>query len=51
MRFVKEFNDPVSLTMPFREEPYRSDYLFPVFTNIAPRRSKQKDSLQKLAIG
>lgn len=23
-------HDPVSLTMPFREEPYQSDYLFPV---------------------
>lgn len=43
-------HDPVSLTMPFREEPYQSDYLS-LFYQYASRRSKQKDSLQKLAIG
>ena len=43
-------HDPVSLTMPFREEPYQSDYLFR-FYQYASRRSKQKDSLQKLAHG
>ena len=44
-------HDPVSLTMPFREEPYQSDYLFSLFLPICSRKSKQKDSLQKLAIG
>ncbi len=42
MRFVKQFNDPVSLTMPFREEPYQSDYLFPVFTNMLPEGANRK---------
>ena len=42
MRFVKQFNDPVSLTMPFREEPYQSDYLFPFFTNMLPEGANRK---------
>ena len=42
MRFTKQFNDPVSLTMPFREEPYQSDYLFPVFTNMLPEGANRK---------
>ena len=42
MRFVKQFNDPVSLTMPFREEPYQSGYLFPVFTNMLPEGANRK---------
>ena len=35
-------HDPVSLTMPFREEPYQSDYLFPVFTNMLPEGANRK---------
>ena len=42
MRFVKQFNDPVSLTMPFSEAPYQSDYLFPVFTNMLPEGANRK---------
>ena len=38
----QQFNDPVSLTMPFREEPYQSDYLFPVFTNMLPEGANRK---------
>lgn len=35
-------HDPVSLTMPFRERPYQSDYLFPVFTNMLPEGANRK---------
>ena len=35
-------HDPISLTMPFREEPYLSDYLFPVFTNMLPEGANRK---------
>ncbi|MGO5090808.1 HipA N-terminal domain-containing protein [Segatella copri] len=35
-------HDPVSLTMPFREEPYQSDYLFPIFTNMLPEGANRK---------
>lgn len=35
-------HDPVSFTMPFREEPYQSDYLFPVFTNMLPEGANRK---------
>ena len=35
-------HDPVSLTMPFREAPYQSDYLFPVFTNMLPEGANRK---------
>ena len=42
MRFVKQFNDPVSLTMPYSEATYQSDYLFPVFTNMLPKGANRK---------
>ena len=35
-------HDPVSLNMPFREEPYQSDCLFPVFTNMLPEGANRK---------
>ena len=43
-------HDPVSLTMPFREEPYQSDYLFPVFTNMLPEGAKQKDGCRNAGV-
>lgn len=43
-------HDPVSLTMPFREAPINL-IIYSRFHQYASRRSKQKDSLQKLAIG
>ena len=43
LRYMKDrTHDPISLTMPFREEPYLSDYLFPVFTNMLPEGANRK---------
>ena len=39
---IDRTHDPVSLTMPFREAPYQSDYLFPVFTNMLPEGANRK---------
>ena len=35
-------HEPISVTMPMREEPYLSDYLFPVFTNMLPEGANRK---------
>lgn len=35
-------HEPISLTMPLREEPYRSEYLFPFFTNMLPEGANRK---------
>lgn len=32
--YLESYKDPVSLTMPLREEPYYSDVLFPFFFNM-----------------
>jgi serine/threonine-protein kinase HipA len=32
----------ISLTLPKREEPYRSDYLFPFFYNMLPEGSNKQ---------
>lgn len=33
---------PVSLTLPKRSEPYRSDRIFPFFTNLLPEGANRK---------
>lgn len=33
---------PISLTLPKRQEPYTSEYLFPVFANILPEGANRK---------
>ena len=43
-------HDPVSLTMPFREAPYQSDYLFPVFTNMLPEGANRKIQLSEINV-
>ena len=35
-------NDPISITMPLREESYKSEYLFPVFSNMLPEGANRK---------
>lgn len=35
-------HEPISLTMPMREEPYHSKYLFPFFTNMLPEGANRK---------
>ena len=35
-------HDPVSVTMPLREEPYRSTFLSPFFTNMLPEGANRK---------
>ena len=35
-------HEPISLTMPMREEPYHSKYLFPFFTNMLPEGATRK---------
>ena len=41
-------NPPVSLTMPLREEPYRSDRLFPFFFNMLSEGENRKMQAQLL---
>ena len=43
-------HDPVSLTMPFREAPYQSDYLFPVLTNMLPEGANRKIQLSEINV-
>ncbi|MDO4163201.1 MAG: HipA N-terminal domain-containing protein [Bacteroides sp.] len=45
-----EDNPPVSLTMPLREEPYRSDYLFPFFFNMLSEGENRQMQAQLLRI-
>lgn len=33
---------PISITMPLRAEPYESDFLFPVFSNMLSEGSNKK---------
>lgn len=35
-------HEPISVTMPMREEPYRSEFLFPFFTNMLPEGANRK---------
>ncbi|MED9898760.1 MAG: HipA N-terminal domain-containing protein [Prevotella sp.] len=35
-------HEPISVTMPLREEPYHSEYLFPFFTNMLPEGANRK---------
>lgn len=41
---------PVSVTLPLRKEPYRSDYLFPFFTNLLPEGANRKVICRSLRI-
>jgi HipA-like protein len=41
---------PVSITMPLREEPYNSDILFPVFTNMLSEGANKKIQCRLLKI-
>lgn len=43
-------NPPVSLTMPLREEPYRSESLFPFFFNMLSEGENRKIQAQLLHI-
>lgn len=43
-------NDPVSLTMPFRAEPYRSATLFPCFFNMLSEGANRQIQSQLLHI-
>lgn len=42
--------DPVSLSMPVREEPYQSDFLFPVFFNMLSEGANRQVQSQLLHI-
>lgn len=35
-------SEPISVTMPLRKEPYKSEYLFPVFSNMLPEGANRK---------
>ncbi|MDF2380098.1 HipA N-terminal domain-containing protein [Nostoc ellipsosporum NOK] len=41
---------PISITMPLREEPYKSDILFPVFTNMLSEGANKKMQCRMLKI-
>lgn len=43
-------NLPVSLTMPLRQEPYHSDYLFPYFFNMLSEGENRNVQAQLLHI-
>lgn len=40
----------VSVTLPKREEPYKSEFLFPFFANIIPEGANRKAICRKLRI-
>ncbi len=35
-------NEPISVSMPIREEPYQSEFLFPLFTNMLPEGANRR---------
>jgi len=41
---------PVSITMPLREEPYRDEMLFPVFTNMLSEGANKRIQCRMLKI-
>lgn len=41
---------PISITMPLRAEPYKSDILFPVFTNMLSEGANKKMQCRMLKI-
>ena len=40
--YLRSDGGPVSLTLPKREDPYRSEHLFPFFTNLLPEGANRK---------
>ena len=40
--YLHSDGSPVSLTLPKREDPYLSEYLFPFFTNLLPEGANRK---------
>ena len=46
----EEKNPPVSLTLPLREEPYHSSYLFPFFFNMLSEGENRKLQSQLLHV-
>lgn len=47
---LEEKNPPVSLTLPLREEPYHSPYLFPFFFNMLSEGENRQIQSQLLHI-
>ena len=43
-------NHPISVTLPLRKEPYRSEHLFPFFTNLLPEGANRKVICRELRI-
>ncbi|KIC93612.1 hypothetical protein OI18_17635 [Flavihumibacter solisilvae] len=43
-------NRPVSITLPFRHEPYESDILFPVFVNMLSEGANKRMQSRMLKI-
>lgn len=48
--YVSAANRPVSITMPLQEEPYESDILFPVFTNMLSEGANKRMQSRMLKI-
>lgn len=40
--YLRSDGYPISATLPKRSEPYRSDYLFPFFSNLLPEGANRK---------
>lgn len=40
--YLRSDGFPISATLPKRSEPYRSDYLFPFFSNLLPEGANRK---------
>lgn len=43
-------NHPVSLTLPIRSQPYKSEHLFPFFINLLPEGANRKVICRDLRI-
>ncbi len=48
--YMLNSGEPVSLTLPLREEPYRSSHLFPAFANMLSEGSNRQIQSQILRI-
>lgn len=48
--YLSSDSPAISITLPKREEPYKSEYLFPFFSNILPEGANRKVICRSLKI-
>lgn len=48
--YLASGNNPISVTLPKRKEPYEAEHLFPFFTNLIPEGANRKVICRSLRI-